>query len=100
MDSRTPWRSLAAVGSAVGISLGRHLAVAFRAIARLKLRTLADGCEFVRAGSGADGEEWVRQFAVGDGVGIPHSSEAGDPMYRKPGFAEFGSVPIFRRMPG
>jgi hypothetical protein len=34
-------------------------------IARLKATALPAGYEFVRVGSGADGEEWVRQFAAG-----------------------------------
>jgi GNAT superfamily N-acetyltransferase len=34
-------------------------------IARLKATALPDGYEFIRIGGGADGEEWVRQFAVG-----------------------------------
>lgn len=34
-------------------------------IARLKSTSLPPGYEFLRVGSGADGEEWVRQFAVG-----------------------------------
>lgn len=34
-------------------------------IASLKPTALPDGYEFVRVGGGHDGEEWVRQFAVG-----------------------------------
>jgi hypothetical protein len=34
-------------------------------IASLKPTGLPDGYEFVRVGDGGDGEEWVRQFAVG-----------------------------------
>lgn len=34
-------------------------------IARLKATALPAGYEFVRVGGGADGEEWVRQFAAG-----------------------------------
>jgi len=153
-------------------------------IARLKATTLPDGYEFVRVGEGPDGEEWVRQFAIGYelplgvarcfsplslrasrspdapmqffairrkggaivstsvcclkdggvagiycvstvpeerrrglgehvtaeplrlaahlgyGVGILQSSEAGYPIYKKLGFADFGGVPIYIRTPG
>lgn len=151
-------------------------------IARLKSTALPAGYEFVRIGSGADGEEWVRQFAIGYelplgvaqyfspvsvgadikadspmqffairrngvivstsvcclknglagiycvstipeerrkglgehataeplrlaaklgyGVGVLQSSEAGYAVYRKLGFADFGGVPIYVRMPG
>jgi len=151
-------------------------------IAQLKATVLPDGYEFVRVGDGPDGEEWVRQFAIGyelplgvarcfspvslrastspeapmqffairrsgrivstsmcclkDGVagiycvstvpeerrkglgehvtaeplrlaarlgyrvGILQSSEAGYPIYRKLGFADFGGVPIYVRIPG
>ena len=34
-------------------------------IASLKPTALPDGYEFVRVGDGRDGEDWVRQFAVG-----------------------------------
>jgi hypothetical protein len=34
-------------------------------IAKLRPTTLPDGYELVRVGDGDDGEEWVRQFAVG-----------------------------------
>ncbi len=151
-------------------------------IASLAATSLPSGYEFVRVGAGPDGEEWVRQFAVGYelplgvaryfspvslrastspdaplqffairrggtivstsvcclkdgvagiycvstipeerrkglgehvtaeplrlaarlgyGVGILQSSEAGHPVYRKLGFADFGGVPIYLRLPG
>jgi ribosomal protein S18 acetylase RimI-like enzyme len=150
-------------------------------IDRLGETALPEDCEFVRVGAGADGEEWVRQFAIGyelplgvaryfspvavgadtaedsmtqfyairrggvivstsvchlcDGlagiycvstipeqrrrglgehataealrraaklgyrVGILQSSEAGYPVYRKLGFADFGGVPLYVRIP-
>lgn len=34
-------------------------------LSRLKATALPEGYEFVRVGGGSDGEEWVRQFAVG-----------------------------------
>jgi hypothetical protein len=150
-------------------------------IGRLKATSLPEGYEFGRVGSGADGEEWVRQFAAGYelplgvaqyfspvaagadtaddspmqffairrngvivctsvcllkdglagiycvstvpverrkglgehataeplrlsaargyGVGVLQSSDAGYPVYRKLGFADFGGVPIFIRTP-
>ncbi len=151
-------------------------------IASLKPTALPDGYEIVRVGDGRDGEEWVRQFAVGyelplgvaqcfspvalhadklpesavqffairrngttvctslcyldDGlagiycvstipeerrkglgahataeplrlaarigyqVGILQSSEAGHGLYRSLGFADFGGVPLYVRIPG
>lgn len=149
-------------------------------ISRLEATALPEGYDFVRIGDGADGEEWVQQFAIGYelpvgvaryfspvaakantavdatmqffairrngvivstsvcylkdglagiycvstipeerrkglgehataeplrraaklgyGVGVLQSSEAGYPVYRKLGFADFGGVPIFIRM--
>lgn len=151
-------------------------------IDRLQPTTLPQGCEFVRVGHGADGEEWVRQFAagyelppgvarcfspvalrastspdadvqffairrrgaivatsalyldqglagiycvstipgerrkglgahataeplrlaaaLGYRVGVLQSSEAGHGVYRALGFADFGGVPLYVRMPG
>jgi hypothetical protein len=150
-------------------------------IDRIGATSLPADCELVRVGAGADGEEWVRQFAVGyelplgvaryfspvavgadtaedspmqffairrggvivstsvcclcDGlagiycvstipehrrqglgehataeplrraaklgyrVGLLQSSEAGYPVYRKLGFADFGGVPLYVRIP-
>jgi hypothetical protein len=150
-------------------------------IRRLQATSLPDGYDFVRVGSGPDGEEWERQFAIGYelpigvakcfspvaanantaadspmqffairrqgvivstsvcymkdglagiycvstipeerrkglgeyataeplraaaklgyGVGVLQSSEAGYPVYRKLGFADFGGVPLFVRFP-
>jgi hypothetical protein len=36
---------------------------------------------------------------VGYGVGVLQSSEAGYPVYRKLGFADFGGIPVFVRIP-
>lgn len=40
-----------------------------------------------------------RAAKLGYGVGVLQSSEAGYPVYRKLGFADFGAVPIFIRVP-